>query len=412
MQRDSPGRPNLSLASVFLTFFVDNLSWSIVFPIFAPYFLDPNNLLFSSDISIATRMTILGLFLMAFSFGQFLGAPFLGEYADRNGRKQALVLSVLFTLIGFVLTAWSMGRGNLYLLFLGRLLSGIFASNMSICLACVSDISENEKQRVKNFSRLSMIAGLSFIAGAFFGGKLSDPTIASIFTPNFPLWVGSGFTALNLLFLIFGFQETGVIDRNIKFHFLESFQNIRKALQTDKVKQTYTIYFLFVFAWTMLLQFTPVLVVRKYAFTNSNIGDMALLMGAFWAIGSSYLRKIALKHSSPLQVLEACLIGFTCLSGLVFLPGKSIEAMSILAVCTMIGGLAWPLCTNVISKTAPRQVQGKILGMSQSVQSLAMATAPLIGGLAYQFFLGSPFVLAAVASLGAAIVYFTLKDRA
>jgi MFS family permease len=69
----------ITLFSVYFTFFVDTLSWAIVFPIFAPYFLDPHNVLFSASVSTATRTTILGLFLMAFSFGQFLGAPIMGE---------------------------------------------------------------------------------------------------------------------------------------------------------------------------------------------------------------------------------------------------------------------------------------------------------------------------------------------
>src|SRR5690606_34294193 len=64
-------KKRLTLASVFFTFFIDNLCWAIVFPIFAPYFLDPENKLFTPDVSIAERTTMLGFFLMAFSLGQF-----------------------------------------------------------------------------------------------------------------------------------------------------------------------------------------------------------------------------------------------------------------------------------------------------------------------------------------------------
>ena len=69
----------LSLFSIHFTYFLDNLGWSIVFPIFAPLFLDPQNLIFSQNISIATRTTFLGIFLGAFPFAQFLGSPILGE---------------------------------------------------------------------------------------------------------------------------------------------------------------------------------------------------------------------------------------------------------------------------------------------------------------------------------------------
>jgi len=404
-------REKLSLVSVYFTFFIDNLSWAVVFPIFAPYFLDPNNRLFSPDAPLELRTSMLGFFLMAFSLGQFLGAPVIGEYADRHGRKKALGLSVFFTLVGLALTAWSMQIENLFLLFAGRLITGIFASNMSICLACVSDLSRDEHHKAKNFGYLSVMAGLSFILGAFVGGQLSDPTLSPDFSPTLPLWIGAALTGLNLVFILFGFRETSKIDKHVKFDFLESFRNIRDALQTEKIKRIYLIYFLFLFSWTMLFQFIPVLVVRKFFFTNSDIGDLALFMGICWALGSGYLNKLLLKKFKPLKILEVCLVGFALLCGLVIFPKHIYGVLGILGVCVLIGGLAWPLCTAVISNAAPREIQGKILGISQSMQSLAMSLAPLIGGLTYHILAGFPFLLGALSSLMAAGIYFTLKQR-
>ena len=401
----------LSLASVFFTFFIDNLCWSIVFPIFAPYFLDPSNVLFSKEISDATRTTILGFFLMAFSLGQFLGAPILGEYADRNGRRKALAISIFFTLIGLGITAWSMSIHLLWLLFVGRLITGIFASNVSICLACVTDLSESEKLKVKYFGYLSVLAGLSFILGAFLGGRLSDPTVYPLFTPQFPLWIAATLTLFNFLFVCFGFRETGLIDRSIKFDLLECFRNIKYALQTEKIKRIYAVYFLFLFAWTILFQFTPVLVVQNFSFTSSDIGDLALYMGLCWAIGAGYLSKILLHHFSSLRILEWCLVIFTFLCSLIVFPKHIYSVLSIVGLCVILGGLAWPLCTSVISSMAPRQIQGKILGMSQSMQSLAMALAPVLGGMASQGALTFPFFLGVIAGILAILIYFTLNQR-
>ncbi|MDE3045021.1 MAG: MFS transporter [Verrucomicrobiota bacterium] len=407
----SSKRQGLSLASIFLTFFIDNLSWSIVFPLFAPYFLESQVHVFSADVSLQTRTTILGFFLMAFSLGQFLGAPVIGEYADRNGRRKALLMSVFFTCFGFALTAWSMERDNLYLLFLGRLITGIFASNMSICLACVTDLSPDEKQKAKRFGYLSFLAGLSFILGAFVGGKISDPTISPLFTFTFPLWVATFFSLINFLFILFGFRETSPINSEVQFDFLECFRNLKEALQTEQIKRIYAIYFLFLFAWTMLFQFVPVLVVTKFDFTNSTIGDLALFMGICWAIGSGYLNKILVKRFLPLRVLEVSLILFTILCAVIIFPKHLYGTLGVLAGCVVLGGLAWPLCTSFISNVAPRNIQGKVLGISQSVQSLAMALAPALGGVVYQGYTGFPFLLGAFASLIAAGLYFTLKDH-
>jgi MFS transporter, DHA1 family, tetracycline resistance protein len=401
----------LSLVSVYFTFFIDNLCWSIVFPLFAPYFLDPDNILFSKNVSEETRTTILGLFLTAFSLGQFLGAPILGEYADRSGRKKALGVSVLFTLVGLVITAWSMGVHILWLLFAGRLITGLFASNMSICLAAVSDLSETEKAKVKHFGSLSVLAGLSFVLGAFVGGKLSDPALSPLFTPTFPLLVAAALTLLNLLFIWFGFQETSAIDPSVKFDFLESFRNVKKALQTQKIRRVYFVYFLFLFSWTILFQFTPVLVVSSFKYTSSDIGDLALYMGLFWAIGAAYLSKMLLNRFSSVHILEGCLCLFALLSFALVFPSYIYVLLPIVGFCVMIGGLAWPLCNNLISNLAPQDYQGKILGMSQSVQSLAMTLAPIAGGMVAQVSIRFPFVMGAVSGFLAVIVYFSLKRK-
>lgn len=397
----------LALTSIFFTFFVDNLCWSIVFPIFAPYFLDPEHQLFSPDTALGVRTTVLGFFLMAFSLGQFFGSPFLGEYADRHGRKKALAVSIFFTFIGLGLSAWSIKHEILWLLFASRVITGIFASNMSICLACVADLSQDEHAKTKYFGYLSVVTGFSFVIGAFVGGQLSDRSLNASFSPDFPLWLATGLTILNFLFILATFRETAQIDHNVKFDFLEGIHNIQQALKTKKIKRTYSIYFLFLFAWTILFQFTPVLAIERFQFTGSSLGNLAVYMGLSWAIGSGYLNRVLLKRFTHFTILEICLLSFTVLCGAMIVPKHLWGMMLIVGLCAVIGGLSWPLCTSIISNLAPRQIQGKILGMSQSVQSLALAIAPVIGGLAYNAMFGLPFLIAAGASFMAGIIYFT-----
>lgn len=399
-------KKKLTLASVFFTFFIDNLSWAIVFPIFAPYFLDPENKLFTPDVAIGERTTILGLFLMAFSLGQFLGAPLLGEYADRRGRKKGLALSILFTFFGLALSAFAMQFGILWLLFVSRLVTGAFASNIPICLASVADLSPDEKTKTKLFGYLSLFAGLAFVVGAFAGGRFSDSTVHPFFSPFLPLWLAAGLTLCNLFFVWFGFRETAEVDPTVQYNFLEGFQNIRQALKTERIKRIYAIYFLFVFAWTLLFQFTPVLVVERFNFTGSSIGNLAIFMGICWALSSGYLNKWLHKRFSDFFVLEICLITFTVLCALIAIPVHLWLMLSFLGGGVLIAGLAWPLCTAVISNLAPRQIQGKILGISQSMQSLAMSIAPVIGGLAYRKSASPPFFIAAGALFIACVIYF------
>ena len=400
-----------SLFSVYFTTCIDSLSWSIVFPIFAPLFIHLNGTLFPPEVSIASRATALGFFLMAFSLGQFFGAPIIGAYADSRGRKKALLVTVFMTFCGLALTAWSVQTEDLALLFAGRLLTGIFAANMSICLACVADLSEHDGQKTKRYGHLSVIVGLSFVLGAFLGGKFSDSSVNVLFSPQLPLWIATGLTFLNFLFIFFGFQETNLDQKHSDFTLLNSVNNIKIALKTDKIKAIYCLYFLFFFAWTILFQFTPVLMVRSFEFTSSSIGDLALFMGICWAIGSSFLKRFLLHIFSLTRVFETALLVFTALCIWLIFANHVYVVLSIVAGCIMIGGVLWPLCNGLISDAAPKGMQGKLLGMSQSVQSLAMTIAPAVAGIAYQAFPGFPFLVSAVASLLAGILYFSLKGR-
>lgn len=405
----SPSRKKkLTLASIFFTFFVDNLCWSIVFPIFAPFFLDPENKVFSPEISAASRTTILGIFLAAFPLAQFFGSPMIGEYADHKGRKKALVYTIFFSFLALALSAYSFHAQILSLLFVSRLISGVFSGNLSICLAAIADLSKDEQAKTKNFGYLAAIAGFSFIIGVFLGGEFSDVQLNEHFSPAFPLWIATGLTFLNFLFVLFGFKETKTIDENMQFKFLEGINNIQMALKTEKIKVIYVIYFLFLFSWNILLQFTPVHVIEVFDFSNHQIGIVAAFMGVCWAVGAGLFNKFLLHRFSPLKVLEFSLLTFTILCALIIVPKNLSSLVALLGVCVVLAGIAWPICTSIISSRAGKNIQGKILGMSQSVQSLAMALSPLVAVFSH-IHTGLPFIVAALASFLAGLVYFKVK---
>ena len=94
---------------------------------------------------------------------------------------------------------------------------------------------------------------------------------------------------------------------------------------------------------------------------------------------------------------------------MVAFPNNIVGVLIILCFCVVIGGMAWPLCANLISSLAPDRMQGKIMGISQSMQSLAMAVSPIIGGLVDQVHMSATFILAAFASLMAATIYLIKK---
>jgi DHA1 family tetracycline resistance protein-like MFS transporter len=399
-------KKTFSLFSVFFTFFVDSLAWAIVFPIFAPYFLNANTPLFAMDTSDSTRTTVLGLFLMAFSLGQFIGAPIIGELADRHGRKRTLLLSILCTFLGLIWTAWSMQAFSLISLFFSRFMTGVFASNGSVCLAAISDVSPSSQEKAKNFGYISVLAGLSFIVGACLGGKLSDPTLNHAFFPALPIWIAAALSFLNFCCTFLLFQETAHIDRSKPFSFLLCVQNIRIVLQEKKLHNLYLIYFLFIFAWTILLQFIPVILVQRFSFTGSNLGDLAFFVGISWAFGSAHVKEWWIRWARPSSILTLALLVSGTLACYVTFLEHVYTLMAALGLCVIFGGVVWPICSSLISDIAPKKMQGNILSIGQSIQALATTISPVVGGASFQGSPHLPFLIA-----GGAIALASLLSK-
>jgi predicted MFS family arabinose efflux permease len=195
----------------------------------------------------------------------------------------------------------------------------------------------------------------------------------------------------------------------VHFDVFEGVKNIAKALKVPRIKTLYLIYFLFMFGWNLLLQFVPVHLVKQFSFSSSDIGDAAAFMGICWALGSALVNKYLMKRFCQMKVLELCLI---LIAGLFFsiLFVRNLHLFFlIIGLSVVLAGLSWPICTSLISGLAGKQIQGKILGISQSMQSLAMALSPGVGGFIEPLFLGAPFLVGAITSLIAALLYFKVR---
>lgn len=388
-----------SIFSIFFTFFVDNLGATIIFPIFAPLFLNPGSKLLPEFMPYSLKATLLGIFLGAYPLGQFIFSPVIGEFADKFGRKLSFLVTSAGTLLGFVLCAFSIMWKLIFVLFLSRLIMGICAGNLSICLSALADLSDCKKTRMRYFSLGSIVAGVTFVLGPFIGGKLSDPKIHSWFSPDFPIWIGAALTAINFLFLAFAFVETLKVKQEEPFNFMKGIQNVQVALKTPSIKKLYLIYFLYLLSWNMLFQFIPAFLVANFSANNSRIGDISALMGLCWIIGSLVLSKVLLHrvHNKVLLLFGA--VGFAALVMSASLPLSLFNFTAVLGASVICASFGWPLCAGAISSAAPRSIQGKIFGLSQSIQSLAMMLAPIIVGPLLSKHSGIPFFISAAVSL-------------
>jgi len=398
-----------SLFALFFTFAVDNLGATIVFPIFAPLFLDPNEGLLMHSASQGFRATILGFFLAAFPLSQLFFSPILGDYSDHAGRRRALIVTTAMTLSGYIIAALSIQMHDLYFLFVARLLMGIGAGNLSICMSSLSDISDDSKQKKQYFSLGSAIAGVTFVLGPLVGGKLSDRSLSHTFHPAFPMWVGGILSAVNLLFVYFAFQETIHKTVEQKFDFLKGLKNVGSVLKTQNVRNLFIVYLLYLLAWNIFFQFLPAYLVEHFKFMSSTIGDVCALLGVFWIIGTGIIYKFLHTRIPERWFLFYSLIAFAL--GTLALPFLTsfVPFLICIAVCTTISGIIWPLCTGAISDAADARMQGRVLGISQSVLSVSMVLAAVIGGVFLDISVVIPFFAGGLFLIGSGLLTFLCR---
>lgn len=81
-----------TLFAIFLTFALDALSATIIFPILTPLFLDPERGLFAAGYSPFAKNVFLGICLSIFPLAQLIFSPICGQIADCIGRKRVFFL--------------------------------------------------------------------------------------------------------------------------------------------------------------------------------------------------------------------------------------------------------------------------------------------------------------------------------
>jgi DHA1 family tetracycline resistance protein-like MFS transporter len=86
---------------------------------------------------LPSRQVVFGMsaLMSVFAACTFFAAPVLGALSDRYGRKNILIISLMGSVIGYIL--FGIG-GALWILFAGRIIDGLTAGNISTLFAYVS----------------------------------------------------------------------------------------------------------------------------------------------------------------------------------------------------------------------------------------------------------------------------------
>ncbi|EKE08154.1 MAG: hypothetical protein ACD_17C00315G0001, partial [uncultured bacterium] len=360
--------------------FLDNFGYSIVFILFAPVVLNPDYGFFSQETSLGTKNIYLGILVGIFPLALFFGAPFWGDVGDFWGRRRALLWTILGTVFGHVMTALAMVVKSFAFLLIARAVAGLFAGNVSIALATISDISKEPKLKARNFGLLTVALGSGWILAMLLGGYLSDPTISSYFSPELPFYVVAALTFVGFLVVKYFFIETHKNYPTVSFDVLKSFHEIKEALKIKEMRPILYVLFFWSMGWFYDFQwFTPISL-ESYHVTQEKISSYLLVLGISWILGGVFLNPFLVQRFSSrclsiyTVLLTAVLIFLSLVSKQYFFFGFWFWMSALLAAVTLSN------LFNLVALSAPSRVQGKAMGFSQSFQALAGFVVPFLGG--------------------------------
>ena len=399
------------ILAVFITVFIDLLGVGIIIPVFAPLVVENKHGMLPPEVAEQTRNLLYGILTATFPFFQFFGAPILGTLADKHGRKKILQISLVGTFVGYVLFALSIHFKIFWLLFLARAIPGFMGGNISIVTAALADISKPH-ERAKNFGLIGMAFGLGFIFGPALGWILSSEEICPFFDYSTPLWFTSFITLINIYYVATQFPETFKPNARGKVSLLTGFRNIQRAFTLVNMRVILLTVFLQAFAFCFFMQFNQVYLIHKFHFGKEDIGKFFAYIGIWIAFTQGVIVRRISKKFSPPKILRVSLIGLAATLLILLVPDKAWMLLLINPFLAIFQGLTQPNQTSIVSTMTPPEMQGEILGIQQSVTSLAFTIPPLIAGVIVSIDYRLPIIAAASITLLAwCNFFFRFKDK-
>ncbi|MCU1359120.1 MAG: hypothetical protein JWN99_409 [Ilumatobacteraceae bacterium] len=365
-----------------------------------------------------------GLLFASFSLAQLLCAPLLGRLSDRIGRKPVIVVSLIGTAIGCLVTG---AANSLWLLFVGRIIDGASGGSLSVAQAAVADIS-TPSQRPKLVGMMGAAFGVGFVLGPAIGG------LSALGGPHVPFYVAAVLAGANAIAAMIRLPETRPkADRIARQHAArqspagQSPAGQSPAGQSSghpstgteagvgasrghrrprrptlaALRQMAVVGFITTFAFAAFEATFSLFGDRRFGLTEGSSAAVFLGVGLVLVAiqGGLYGRIVGRFGVGPTFRNGLILVGL----GLLVLAAATSWPVLIVALLLLsVGqGCASPSITTIVSDLAPPDQRGESLGYQQSAYAVARVIAPPIAGLLFDHAgVPSPYIFGAALCLG------------
>jgi DHA1 family tetracycline resistance protein-like MFS transporter len=355
------------LLVIFITVFIDLVGFGIVIPVL-PYYAEGT--------AFGATPREVGLLFASYSVMQLIFSPVLGRLSDRYGRRPILLISLLGTCLGFLILGFAT---TLWMLFVGRIIDGISGGNISTAQAYIADVTTKEN-RAKGMGLIGAAFGLGFVFGPAIGGILSRWGI------NVPFLFASGLALANTILLYFVLPETVTSDHPARVSAAagRGWKQVFDALRQPQLAVILAIYFLSIVAFSILTTVFSLFMMFRLGYDPWHSGWIFAFVGVVSAIIQGGLIGRLVKYFGEPNLV---IIGGLLLAASLFASPFVTVATGLLGILSVGGlnsvgnALSAPSLSSLASKSAGAGEQGTVLGVMQSVASLARAVGPSLAAV-------------------------------
>ncbi|HMG83360.1 MAG TPA: MFS transporter [Ferruginibacter sp.] len=376
------------------------IGMTIVFPLF-PFLLGK----YVPDAQVAAVMS--GL-VSVFAVCTFLAAPLFGALSDRYGRKSILLISLLGSVIGYLLLGIG---GALWILFLGRIIDGLTAGNQSALFAYITDSTEPH-ERGKWFGYLGGAIGLGFMIGPAIGGVLGSISI------TLPFFVTAGITLVTMLLIALLVPESLPVEKRTTHLTMKSLNTFSHFNEVFSWKEARALIIMGAFFYVGLgiWQFNASIFLKDvFKWGPKFIGAMFVGIGICDILSRVILLPWLLKISNERTVGIIGLCGLIAGLSLLFASAyyQSIFFIIGAVACIVLGeGLFDPSYNARLSLSVDDSKQGLLQGTNQSLQALYRVIVPLGAAAIYTYSHGAVFGIGALLMAFGLVLFVKLKTKA
>ena len=375
------------------------IGMTIVLPLF-PFLLEK----YVANTKIAATMSLL---VSIFAICQFFAAPIFGTLSDRFGRKPILLISLLGSVIGYLLLGIG---GALWILFLGRIIDGITAGNQSALFAYISDTTEPH-ERGKWFGYLGGANGLGFMVGPAIGGLLGAKSI------TLPFYVTAIITFISIVCIFIFVPESLTTEKRTKQITWKSFNTFThlKEIFSIKTAKSLIIMGAFFYIGLGIWQFNASIFLKDvFKWGPEFIGGVFVLVGICDILSRVIILPQMLKKYSEQTVGIIGLLGLVVGLGLLFISAFITSVFFIVGAvaCIVLGeGLFDPSYNARLSNTVTEDKQGLLQGTSQSLQALYHVLVPLGAAAIYSYNKATVFGIATILMICGLLLFINTNNN-